>query len=194
MHGRWREGGETDRDIFGALRQRCAIPNPFSRRGHDRLTCGNLEDAAFMLDAHKPTENHRDFGKLWTLTRLLPVAGGDHTRDAQRGVLRRNAADEFFDPLWFVASGGDDGRLRNKTRHATEVLMVLRKRPCGPLNTRATLQANQIRALGAAERNSENPLSASAFVSWRFGARSLPRFGGFAIRPRASWPQPTTSV
>ena len=61
-------------------------------------------------------------------------------------------------------------------------------------NALAKLQRIQMRFCVTAANKSTNPLSASAFVSWRFGARSLPRRRFRHTWPRASWPQPTTSA
>jgi hypothetical protein len=61
-------------------------------------------------------------------------------------------------------------------------------------NALAKLQRIQMRFCVTAANKSTNPLSASALVSWRFGARSLPRRRFRHTWTRASWPQPTTSA
>src|SRR5262245_27655645 len=70
-----------------------------------------------MLDAQHAPQDHGDLFELWRLSRFLPALWGYHARDAHGGMTGVETSCEFLNLLWLVASGFDDRRLRDESRH-----------------------------------------------------------------------------
>lgn len=109
VDGGGREGGEADRDVFGATFGRGAVADPFAGGGVDGLAGGDSVGAGFGFDLELATEDDGVFVEFGGLAGLAPAGGADHAGDAEGIRAGVHAAEEFFDGFGRVAVGLDAG-------------------------------------------------------------------------------------
>ena len=82
-----RKGGETDGNVFGPLRARRAVSNPFASRRDDRLPGMDIEVSRFRFHMKHAAQNQRVLIKLGSLSRFDPSGRTLHSSQAYvRGV------------------------------------------------------------------------------------------------------------
>ena len=108
----YRKRGQTNRDVFGALR--CAVSDPLARFCDDRLAGPYDRQAAFVLHYHFSGKNQCKFLELGALPWFRPSCRAPHVRDAGVGIagihtanvlvekfsLRNGNAGGNFDQSW----------------------------------------------------------------------------------------------
>ena len=67
VHGRWRERGQANGEVFGAFGRRRGVTNPLALAGDDRLPGGNVNDAAFVFDAESAFDYDSKLIEIGTL-------------------------------------------------------------------------------------------------------------------------------
>src|SRR5262245_3240173 len=103
MHRVGREGWYAHGDVFGAIRSRRAVADPFAGRCVDGLTGVDLERPGASFHPQDARQHNGVFVEIRRLGRLLPATRTFHPGDTERVRAGVDAADELLDPLRLVA-------------------------------------------------------------------------------------------